>query len=112
MEVLAGLLFLAALAGVVTAIVIAVQRGQDLSRFSTRLEDLEREVARLRRKVQSRAAAEEAPAPAVAAEEATEETEVLEALPAESPHPHPHTPGHSQRPDAATLEAWIGRQGF
>src|SRR5689334_15733504 len=111
LDTILALAFLIGIAGIVVALIVAVQRGQALGRLNARLEKLEREVARMRRLQEAARIAEEAPE-GVAAEESTPELEVLEALPAEPSPPRPPPARHVQGPDADTLEAWIGRQGF
>lgn len=107
LESILALVFLVGVLGGVVAITLLVHRGHELRLLNHRLEKLEREVARIRRKE-----VVEEPPLAVAAEEATPETEVLEALPAEPSRPSPPPARPGPGPDAATLEAWIGRQGF
>jgi hypothetical protein len=112
MEGLVGLLFLVTLTCVVIVIVLAVQRNQELAGFNARLRELEREVARLRRRQGSAAPLEEEPPFAIPVDEVTNRTVVREPGAAESSRPPPHPVAHLQGPDAATLESWIGRQGF
>lgn len=114
LEAILPLVFLFGIAGIIAAIVIALQRNQEFTRLNARLERLEREVTRLRRNQQAARTAEESP-PRVAVEQATPQPEVLEALPAEPPHPPAPRPQPQQqfrRADGETLESWIGRQGF
>jgi uncharacterized membrane protein len=97
-------------AGIVVAIVVAGHRGQQLARINARLEKLEHEVARLRRRQQAVRIAEETPRGE--AEKATGPTEVLEALPAEPARPPAPQPPRVQQAIGERLEAWIGRQGY
>jgi uncharacterized membrane protein len=94
---------------ILVPIVLWVRRGQQLALLNDRLERLEREVSRLRRRQESMRAPPEESA-AVVAEEV--DAEVLEVVPVEETPRRPHPVAHVQGPDADTLESWIGRQGF
>jgi uncharacterized membrane protein len=96
----ATLLVLAVVVLVFVLPILAIARTRELPRLRARVDHLEREMARLQRG--------EAPAPTVAEiAPPPREEEVLTALPAPPPRRVRNT-----GPDAATLEAWIGRQGL
>jgi uncharacterized membrane protein len=97
LEVIVPLIFLIGVAGIIVLIFFAVQRSQELAHFKGRLENLEREVARLRRRQEPVTVVEEEPPLVVAAE---------------PPRPQPRPTPHVASPDTDTLESWIGRQGF
>jgi uncharacterized membrane protein len=114
LEAIVPLAFLIALAGIVVAIASAMRRSQELAHFNARLHRLEREVSRLRQTQESSTVVREQPpqAAAPAPEEPTASNEVLEAIPAEPPHPRPQPPPQAYNPSADTLESWIGQHGF
>lgn len=93
--------FLVFLCSVFVVIGIVVHRSHEVTRLRERVEHLEHQVRLLRHSV----APPTEPPPTSVAEEPTEVAEIPEAI---SVEPAPKV----QRPNADTLESWIGRQGF
>jgi uncharacterized membrane protein len=98
-------------AAIVVPIALAVRRGQQFAHLNERLDHLEREVKRLRRRQESALMPQEGKA-VTASTTIPADAEIPEALPVESTHPAPRPAPHVQGPDADELESWIGRQGF
>jgi uncharacterized membrane protein len=105
------LLMLGFFAWVFVVPLVALLRTRQIRVLAERLQDVERELARLRR-------AAKAPEPAAPAEPPPDEVQnalpVVAAVPPRPPRPAgpPRKRAPAPALDAATLEAWIGRQGM